>query len=64
MIWALVLTEAGVARGTELVQKMFDRGYLINFAGNTALRFVPPLIVTAGEIDRLISALAEVFAEF
>ena len=64
MIWALVLTEAGVARGTELVRKMFDRGYLINFAGNSALRFVPPLIVTAGEIDRLIAALAEVFAEF
>ncbi len=64
MIWALVLTEAGVVRGTELVRKMFDRGYLINFAGNSALRFVPPLIVTAGEIDRLIAALAEVFAEF
>jgi acetylornithine/N-succinyldiaminopimelate aminotransferase len=64
MIWALVLTEAGVTQGTDLVKKMFDRGYLINFAGNTALRFVPPLIVTVGEIDRLIAALAEVFAEF
>ena len=64
MIWALVLTEVGVTKGTEVVQKMFDRGYLINFAGNTALRFVPPLIVTTGEIDRLIAALAEVFAEF
>ena len=64
MIWALVLTEAGVMQGTELVKKMFDRGYLINFAGNTALRFVPPLIVAAGEIDRLIAAMAEVFAEF
>lgn len=64
MIWALVLTEAGLAQGTELVKKMFDRGYLINFAGNTALRFVPPLIVTVSEIDRLITALAEVFAEF
>ena len=64
MIWALVLTEAGVSRGGELVKNMFDHGYLINFAGNTALRFVPPLIVTAGEIDRLIAALAEVFAKF
>ena len=64
MIWALVLTEVGVMQGTELVKKMFDRGYLINFAGNTALRFVPPLIVAAGEIDRLIAAMAEVFAEF
>jgi acetylornithine aminotransferase/acetylornithine/N-succinyldiaminopimelate aminotransferase len=64
MIWALVLTEAGTVHGADLVKRMFDRGYLINFAGNVALRFVPPLIVTTGEIDRLITALAEVFAEY
>jgi acetylornithine aminotransferase/acetylornithine/N-succinyldiaminopimelate aminotransferase len=63
MIWALVLTEAGVKQGAALVKKMLDRGYLINFAGNVALRFVPPLIVSEGEIDRLVAALAEVFAE-
>jgi acetylornithine aminotransferase/acetylornithine/N-succinyldiaminopimelate aminotransferase len=63
MIWALVLTEAGVKQGADLVKKMLDRGYLINFAGNVALRFVPPLIVSEGEIDRLVTALAEVFAE-
>ena len=62
MIWGLVLTEAGAARGAELVKKMLDRGYLINFAGNVALRFVPPLIVTTAEIDRLVAALAEVLA--
>ena len=64
MIWALVLTEAGVAQGTDLVKKMLERGYLINFAGNVALRFIPPLIVSQGEIDRLTTALAEVFAEY
>jgi acetylornithine/N-succinyldiaminopimelate aminotransferase len=63
MIWALVLTEAGVKQGSDLVKKMLDRGYIINFAGNIALRFVPPLIVSEGEIDRLVTALAEVFAE-
>jgi len=63
MIWGLVLTEAGAAKGGDLVKKMLDRGYLINFAGNVALRFVPPLIVTEGEIDQLVSALAEVLAE-
>jgi acetylornithine aminotransferase/acetylornithine/N-succinyldiaminopimelate aminotransferase len=63
MIWALVLTEKGVGQGTELVGKMLERGYLINFAGNCALRFVPPLIVTTEEIDRLVAALAQVFAE-
>jgi acetylornithine/N-succinyldiaminopimelate aminotransferase len=64
MIWALVLTEAGASLGTDMVKRMLERGYLINFAGNVALRFIPPLIVTTGEIDRLIAALTEVFAEY
>jgi acetylornithine aminotransferase/acetylornithine/N-succinyldiaminopimelate aminotransferase len=59
-----VLTEQGVTHGTEIVNKMFDRGFLMNFAGNVALRFVPPLIVTKEEIDSLVAALAEVLAEF
>lgn len=59
-----VLTEKGVAHGTEIVNKMFDRGFLMNFAGNVALRFAPPLIVTEQEIDLLIAALGEVLAEF
>jgi len=59
-----VLTEQGVAHGTEIVNKMFDRGFLMNFAGNVVLRFVPPLIVTQEEIDQLVAALAEVLAEY
>ena len=59
-----VLTEQGVAHGAEIVNKMFDRGFLMNFAGNVALRFVPPLIVTEEEIDLIIAALAEVLDEY
>jgi acetylornithine/N-succinyldiaminopimelate aminotransferase len=59
-----VLTEKGVTHGAEIVNKMFDRGFLMNFAGNVVLRFVPPLIVTEKEIDLLVAALAEVLAEF
>ncbi len=59
-----VLTEQGVTCGTEIVNKMFDRGFLMNFAGNVALRFVPPLVVTKEEIDSLVGALAEVLTEF
>jgi acetylornithine aminotransferase/acetylornithine/N-succinyldiaminopimelate aminotransferase len=59
-----VLTEQGIAHGTEIVNKMFARGFLMNFAGNVALRFVPPLIVTKEEIDLLVAALAGVLAEF
>ncbi|MGW8192892.1 MAG: acetylornithine/succinylornithine family transaminase [Desulforhopalus sp.] len=58
-----VLTEKGVAHGTEIVNKMYERGFLINFAGNVVLRFVPPLIVEDGEIDRLLAALSAVLAE-
>ena len=58
-----VLTEQGVAHGGTIVNKMFERGFLMNFAGNVALRFVPPLIVTRAEIDRVVAALAEVLAE-
>jgi len=58
-----VLTEQGVAHGGTIVNKMFERGFLMNFAGNVALRFVPPLIVTRTEIDRVVAALAEVLAE-
>ena len=59
-----VLTEQGVVHGAEIVNKMFDRGFLMNFAGNVVLRFVPPLIVTEEEIDLLVAALAEVLAEY
>ena len=59
-----VLTEQGVAYGTEIVNKMFDRGFLMNFAGNVVLRFVPPLIVTEEEIDLLVTALAEVLSDY
>jgi len=58
-----VLSEQAVAHGTDIVNKMFDRGFLMNFAGGVALRFVPPLIVTEQEIDRLVAALGEVLAE-
>ncbi len=63
MLQALVLTEAGIAKGVDIVNGMFDRGFLINFAGNAALRFAPPLIVTEEEIDRMVTTLAEVLEE-
>ena len=63
MLQALVLTEAGIAKGVDIVNGMFERGFLINFAGNAALRFAPPLIVTEDEIDRMVAALAEVLKE-
>lgn len=63
LIQGLVLTEKGIGQGAALVNKLFDKGVLINFAGNAALRFLPPLIITKGEIDQLLAALGEVLAE-
>ncbi len=62
LIQGMVLTEAGVAQGAGIVKALFEQGVLINFAGNVALRFIPPLIVSEEEIDRLIQALDKVLA--
>jgi len=64
MIWGLVLTEKGNSLGGEIVKKMFERGFLFNYAGNVALRFVPPLIVSESEIDRFIKELASLLEEY
>ncbi|MCL2458554.1 MAG: aspartate aminotransferase family protein [Desulfobulbus sp.] len=57
LLLGLVLTDQGVERGMDIVQRMFEEGALINFAGNSVLRFVPPLIVSTAEIDALIDKL-------
>jgi len=63
LIRALVLTEEGIEQGADMVKKLFDKGVLINFAGNAVLRFLPPLIISKEEIDQLLTALAEVLTD-
>jgi len=63
LIRGLVLTDAGIEQGADMVKKLFDKGFLINFAGNAVLRFLPPLIITKEEIDQLLSAIAEMLSE-
>jgi acetylornithine/N-succinyldiaminopimelate aminotransferase len=63
LIRGLVLTEKGIEQGSDMVTKLFEKGVLINFAGNAVLRFLPPLIITKAEIDQLLTALAEVLTE-
>lgn len=43
-----------------IVEACLQKGFLINAAQEKVLRFVPPLIVSAAEIDRLIEVLDEV----
>ena len=58
-----VLTERAIPSGSDIVNRMFERGYIMNFAGNVALRFVPPLIVTREEIDEILAVLGEVLSD-
>jgi acetylornithine aminotransferase/acetylornithine/N-succinyldiaminopimelate aminotransferase len=63
LLLGLVLTEKGVGLGAEIVKSLFERGVLINFAGNSVLRFIPPLIVSNEEIDLMIESLRGVLGE-
>lgn len=63
MLLALVLTEKGIEHGMDIVQQMFKRGMLINFAGMRVLRFIPPLTVSREDIDLLIEQLRAVLSE-
>jgi len=49
--------------GKGIVERCMERGVLINCTTDRVLRFLPPLIVTKGEIDRLLAALDAVFSE-
>ena len=58
----------GLLQGMELdidaktvVADALSRGVLINAAGERVLRFVPPLVITAQEIDQLIDTLNAIF---
>jgi acetylornithine aminotransferase/acetylornithine/N-succinyldiaminopimelate aminotransferase len=63
LMQGLVLTDAGIACGAEMVQSMFAKHILINFAGNKVLRFLPPLIISNDEIDLLIAGLDTTLTE-
>jgi acetylornithine/N-succinyldiaminopimelate aminotransferase len=58
----------GLLQGMELdidakavVADCLARGLLVNATSERVLRFVPPLIITPGEIDRLIETLTAIF---
>jgi acetylornithine/N-succinyldiaminopimelate aminotransferase len=49
--------------GGEFVAQCQERGVLINCTAEKVLRFLPPLIVTSAEVDRLIDTLEHLFRE-
>ena len=49
--------------GASVVKEMLEKGFLINCTMGNVLRFLPPLIVTRQEVDRLIEALRDVLGK-
>ena len=49
--------------GKAVVADCLSRGLLINCVGDRVLRFVPSLIITEREIDRLLAALSQIFSQ-
>jgi len=50
------------ARAKRAVSQMMERGFIINRTHDVVLRFLPPYIVEAEHIDRMVNALDEVLA--
>lgn len=50
--------------GSSIVNEMLKKKILINCTMGNVLRFLPPLIVTKEEIDRVVKTLEEVFQNF
>jgi len=46
--------------GKDYVKRLLDRGYIINCTHDTALRFLPPFIITSKQIDKFIRTLRDV----
>lgn len=49
--------------GASIVQACMEKGFLINCAQDTVLRFIPSLIIGEKEIDQMIDVLNEVFGQ-
>lgn len=57
-----LMTAADVSRRDAIVQAAFERGLLLLGCGETAIRFCPPLCVTAAQVDTAVEIFGEVLA--
>jgi ornithine--oxo-acid transaminase len=62
-LWAGVDIDPSLATGKEISMKLAERGVLVKDTQGSTLRFAPPLVITAEEIDWAIGRFAEVLAE-
>jgi acetylornithine aminotransferase len=49
-------------KGAPVVEACMEKGLLINCTQENVLRFVPPLVIPAEEVDRLVTCLDDIFA--
>ena len=62
-LWAGVDIEPSLATGKQISLRLAERGVLVKDTHGSTLRFAPPLIITAEEIDWAIDQFADVLAE-
>ncbi len=62
-LWAGVDIDASLATGKQISMKLAKRGVLVKDTQGSTLRFAPPLVITAEEIDWAIGQFADVLAE-
>jgi acetylornithine/N-succinyldiaminopimelate aminotransferase len=48
----------------ELVDKMREKGIIVNCTAGNVLRFVPPLLISREQIDTVTSVLEEVLQDY
>ncbi len=58
----MLALELAEERAEEITLACLDRGFLVNKIGGNILRFLPPLVVTAGEVDGLLDILDELLS--
>jgi ornithine aminotransferase len=62
-LWAGVDIDPSLGTGKQISMKMAERGVLVKDTQGSTLRFAPPLVITAGEIDWAIDQFADVLTE-
>ena len=61
-LWAGVDIDPSLGTGKQISLRLAERGVLVKDTQGSTLRFAPPLVITADEIDWAIGQLADVLA--
>ena len=62
-LWAGVDIDPSLATGKQISLQLVERGVLVKDTQGSTLRFAPPLVITAEEIDWAIGQFADVLAD-